>query len=412
MDDPEKSPLWPEIDRLSEEVESKVITWRRDIHQHPELGNREVRTGKIIAEHLESLGLDVKTGVAHTGVVGVLRGNGEKPVVALRADIDALPVTESTGLPFASKVKTEHNGKTVGVMHACGHDCHTSILMGVAEVLANMREKIPGSVKFIFQPAEDGRPLEEEGGAELMVHEGVLENPEPGAIFGLHIVPLMPVGSIAYQAGPVMASADQFFISVRGRGGHGGRPWDGDDAILAAAQIVVGLQTIVSRQVNLTRSAAVITVGKIRGGTAGNIMPDTVEIQGTIRCFDGLEQLRIHERVRETAIKIAEVSGMTADVEIKKGYPVTYNSPELVQKMESVFKKVGDVFPSGMTTGSEDFSYFQEKIPGIYCYLGVASEGENLSDLHTPTMMVNEDGLIFGVRALAHLAVSYLESGG
>lgn len=407
---PENNPLWSEIDRLSSEIEPQVIIWRRDIHQHPELGNREVRTAELVAGHLENLGMNVETEVAHTGVVGVLHGKKDGPVVALRADMDALPITETTDLSFASKVKTDYNGKTVGVMHACGHDCHTSILMGVAEVLSKLREEIPGTVKFIFQPAEDGRPLEEEGGAELMVCEGVLDSPKPGAIFGLHVVPLIPVGCFAYQAGPVMASADVFFINVRGRGGHGGRPWDGDDTIVAASQIVLGLQMIVSRRVNLTRSAAVITVGRIRGGSAGNVMPENVEMQGTIRCFDPSEQDKIHKRIRETSERIAQAAGVTAEVLIHKGYPVTYNDPVLTESMDPVFKAIGTVLQPGQTTGAEDFSYFQEKVPGLYFYLGVAPEGETPSDLHTPKMMVNEDGLVYGVRALAHLAVANLET--
>jgi len=408
--EPKNHPLWSEIDRLSSKVEPQVIAWRRDIHQHPELGNREVRTAELVAGHLKSLGMNVKTGVAHTGVVGVLHGKKDGPVVALRADMDALPITETTGLSFASKVKTEHSGRIMGVMHACGHDCHTSILMGAAEVLSSLRDRIAGTVKFIFQPAEDGRPLEEEGGAELMVREGALDSPKPDAIFGLHIVPLIQVGCFAYQAGPVMASADIFIINVRGRGGHGGRPWDGDDTIIAASQIVLGLQLIVSREVNLTRSAAVITVGRIRGGSAGNVMPENVEMQGTIRCFDPAERDKLHRRIRETAERIAQTTGVTAEVLIRKGYPVTSNDPALTERMDPVFRAIGTVLQSGQTTGAEDFSFFQEKVPGIYFYLGVAPEGENPSDLHTPKMMVNEDGLVYGVRALTHLAVANLET--
>jgi len=321
--------LGSEADRLCAAVNGQMIEWRRDIHQHPELSNREVRTAGIVADHLRKLGLEVRTEVAHTGVVGVLRGGKSGPVVALRADMDALPVTEAVDLPFASKVKAVYSGREVGVMHACGHDVHTAILMATAQVLSQMRGELAGTVKFIFQPAEEGAPKDEMGGARLMIQEGVLDNPKPEVIFGLHVSPQYRVGTIACRSGPAMASEDGLRIVVRGRQTHGASPWGGVDPIVTASQIVLALQTIVSRQVDLPEAPAVITIGSIHGGVRSNIIPDEVEMVGTIRTF--LPEMRsdIHERIRRTAMLIAQSSGAGADVVITQGYPVTFNDPNL-----------------------------------------------------------------------------------
>src|SRR6266850_674927 len=320
----QSSRLDAEIDRRAAQVEGKVVEWRRDIHAHPELSNREVRTAQVVAEHLRALGLEVRTGVAHNGVVGVLRGGRPGPVVALRADMDALPVTEEVDVPFASKVRTQYNGQDVGVMHACGHDAHVAILMGVAEVLAGMRRDLPGTVKFIFQPAEEGVPSGEDGGAEMMIAEGALDDPKPGAIFGLHVFPY-PAGQIRYRPGGTMAAADGLRIVVHGRQTHGALPWAGVDPIVVASQIVLGLETIVSRQVDITAAPAVVTIGAINGGVRNNIIPDSVVMIGTIRTFDPAVQRDIHERVRRTAESIAQSAGATAQVTIEPGVPVTYN---------------------------------------------------------------------------------------
>lgn len=331
--------LAAEIDRRAEQIESKAISWRRDLHEHPELSNREFRTSKIVADHLRSLGLEVRTGVAHTGVVGLLKGGRPGPVVALRADMDALPVTEEVDLPFASKVRTTYNGQEVGVMHACGHDMHTAILMAVAEVLSGIRSELPGSVKFLFQPSEEGAPPGEEGGAKLMIREGALENPRPDAIFGLHVFP-GPVGEISCRPGGIMASADTLKITVHGRQSHGALPWAGVDPIVVASQIILGLQTITSRQTDLTRSPAVITIGSLHGGVRNNIIPDSVEMEGTVRVFDDEIQNSIHEKIRRTANMIAGSAGASAEVDIRRIVPVTYNDPELTERMLPTLRRV------------------------------------------------------------------------
>ena len=408
--------LAAEIDRRAQQIESKVVTWRRDFHEHPELSNREIRTGKIVADHLRSLGIEVRTGVAHTGVVGTLMGGRPGPVVALRADMDALPVVEEVDLPFASKVRAVFNGREVGVMHACGHDLHTSILMGVAEVLAGMKQQLPGTVRFIFQPAEEGAPAGEEGGAGLMIQEGALANPRPEAIFGLHVFPF-PVGQLAYCPGAAMASSDTLKIVVRGRQSHGALPWNGVDPIVAAAQIILGLQTITSRQTDLTRSPAVITIGSLHGGVRSNIIPDTVEMEGTIRAFDNEIQNHIHERIRETATLIAASAAATAEVTIVRGNPVTYNDPKLTERMIPTLKRVaGDTNAkvTQPTTTAEDFSLYQKQIPGLYFFLGIAPQGTdpaNAAPNHSPRFYADEGALRLGVRALASLAVDYLAGG-
>ena len=406
-------PILREIDRRAAQVERKVVAWRRDLHQHPELSNREVRTGKLVAEHLRRLGLEVRTGVAHTGVVGLLRGGKPGPVVALRADMDALPVAEEVNLPFASKVRTTYNGREVGVMHACGHDTHVAMLMGVAEVLSGIRQALPGSVKFIFQPAEEGSPAGEEGGAELMIRQGVLENPKPDAIFGLHVFPF-PTGRIAYRPEGIMASSDNLRIVVRGRQTHGALPWEGVDPIVVASQVILGLQTITSRQTEVTAAPAVVTIGSLHGGVRNNIIPDSVEMLGTIRAFDPAMQKDIHERIRRTAEMIARSAGATAEVRIDMGNPVTYNDPALTARMSSTLKRVvGDsaVSIGPPTTTAEDFSRYQQRIPGFFFFLGVAPKGTNPKEAapnHSPRFFADESALPVGVRSLAHLAVDYL----
>ncbi len=405
--------LGAEIDRRAAEVLPQVVAWRRDIHQHPELSNREFRTAKLVADHLRSLGMEVQTEVAHTGVVGVLRGGRPGPVVALRADMDALPVTEEVDLPFASRVRTTFAGQEVGVMHACGHDNHVAILMGVAQLLAGMRQELPGTVKFIFQPAEEGPPPGEQGGASLMVREGVLQNPRPEAIFGLHVWP-QPVGTIWYRPAGTMAASDNLRIVVRGRQTHGAVPWGGVDPVVVSAQIITALQTIASRQVDLTAAPAIVTIGSIQGGVRGNIIPDSVVMVGTIRSFDTAMQDDIHERVRRTAELIAQSAGASAEVVINRNNPVTYNDPALTERMSGTLRRVGGegaVAIAPLVTGAEDFAHYQREIPGMFFFLGIVPEGTNPADAppnHSPRFFADEGALPVGVRAMAHLAVDYL----
>ncbi len=399
-------------------VESKVIAWRRDIHEHPELGNREFRTAKLVAEHLRSLGMEVQTGVAHTGVVGLLRGGKPGPVVLLRADMDALPVTESVDLPFASKARSVYNGDEVGVMHACGHDTHVAILMGVAEVLAAMRSEIPGTVKFIFQPAEEGPPIGEKGGAELMVSEGILTNPTVDAAFALHIWSQGEVGNVFYSHRGMWASADDFRILVRGKQTHGAYPWEGVDPIVVSAQIITALQTIVSREIKLTDNPAVVTVGKIQGGTRSNIIPPEVEMIGTLRALDSEDRKILHDRVRRIATSVADGMGASADVTIPLtvGYPVTYNNPELTAMMAPVLESVAGatrvhVLPPEL--GAEDFSFIAERVPGFYFQIGGRPSHVAEKDApghHTPEFYIDESGLILGVRTMTAMALHYLQS--
>ncbi|HEX9563044.1 MAG TPA: amidohydrolase [Gemmatimonadaceae bacterium] len=407
--------LHAEIDRRARELEPQVVAWRRDFHEHPELGNREFRTSKIVAEHLQKLGLEVRTGVAHTGVVGVLKGGRPGPVVALRADMDALPVTEEVDLPFKSTVKTQYNGQEVGVMHACGHDNHVAILMGVAEMLTAMKAQLPGTVKFIFQPAEEGPPVGEEGGAPMMLKEGAFENPRVDAVFGLHVFP-MTVGHVEYRPAGIMASSDNFYITVRGRQTHGALPWNGVDPIVAAAQIVLGIQTITSRQTDLTVTPAVVTVGIFRGGIRTNIVPDSVELAGTIRTFDEGVRAQLHERLTRTAESIAAASGATASVRIQKMTPVTYNDPALTDRMVPTLKRVlGDarVKLGTPTTTAEDFSFFQQAAPGLFIFLGITPPDRvgAAAPNHSPRFYADEGGLLPGMRVMANLAIDYLVSG-
>jgi len=407
--------LGSQIDRLAAEVEQQAIAWRRDLHQHPELSNREVRTASVVADHLRKLGLEVRTEVAHTGVVGVLRGGKAGPVVALRADMDALPVTEAVDLPFASKAKAMYNGQEVGVMHACGHDVHTATLMAVAQVLSQMREELPGTVVFLFQPAEEGAPKGEEGGAKLMIREGALENPKPEVIFGLHVSPSYSVGAIAYRSGATMANQDSFRIVVQGRQTHGASPWGGTDPIVVASQIVLGLQTIVSRQVNLPVAPAVITIGSIHGGVRSNIIPDEVEMIGTVRTFEPDMRNDIVERIRKTATMIAQSGGAGADVTIDPGYPVTFNDPNLTERMVPVLRAVvgkGHAVSAPLSTGAEDFSYYQQQIPGLYFFIGVtprSADPKTAPMCHSPRFYVDESAMVTGVRALAHLTIRFME---
>ncbi len=392
-------------------VMPKVVAWRRDIHQHPELANREFRTAALVAGHLEELGMEVRTEIAHTGVVGILRGGSPGPVVALRADMDALPVTEQTDLPFASTVRTTYLGQEVGVMNACGHDLHVAILMGVAEVLAGMREDLTGTVMFVFQPAEEGAPPGEEGGAELMLREGLFDDPRPDAIFGLHVVP-SPVGTIGWRSGGLMASSDRFTIQVRGRQTHGAVPWGGVDPIVVAAQIVLGLQTIPSRQLDATLTPSVVTVGAIRGGVRHNIIPDVVDMTGTLRTFDPETRDEIHERVTRTAEQIAASAGASAEVEIFPGYPVTYNDPELTRRMLPTLERVvgPGLVEAPRATGAEDFSYYQQEVPGLFFFVGVASDDpDKVHPNHSPRFYADERGLPIGVRAMTALALDFLQ---
>lgn len=412
----EADALRARIDAAVTQVNGRVVAWRRDIHQNPELGNREFRTSKLVADHLRSLGLEVQTGIAHTGVVGMLRGGKPGPLVALRADMDALPVTEMVDLPFASKVRTEYNGQEVGVMHACGHDNHVAILMGVAEILAAMKSDLPGDVMFIFQPAEEGAPAGEEGGAQLMLKEGLFAKEKPAAVFGLHVTPL-PVGTIAYRAGGIMAASDTWRMVVRGKQTHGAYPWGGVDPIVTAAQIVLGLQTVVSRQSDLTKAPAVVTVGQFTGGLRSNIIPDTVVMVGTIRTLDPEMRTDVHERVRRTAEHIAAAQGATVDIDINLGYPVTFNDPELTAWALPTLQRVtgGRAIERPAVLGAEDFSYYAQETPGLFVWLGITPEGqdpETAPSNHSPLFFADEAALPIGVRALAHLAVDYMTSQG
>jgi len=410
-----QNPTAAEIDRRAMQIESKVVAWRRDIHEHPELGNRETRTAKIVADHLRSLGIEVKTGVAHTGVVGVLRGGRPGKVVALRADMDALPVTEQVDLPFASKVTTTYNGQEVGVMHACGHDTHVAILMGVAEVLAGMKDRLSGTVKFIFQPAEEGAPAGEEGGAELMIKEGAFEAPKPDAVFGLHVLGMAGnVGQITYRSGGTLASADLLRLVIKGKQTHGAVPWGGVDPIVIASQVVLGLQTISSRQLDVTKAPSIITIGMIHGGVRNNIIPDEVQMEGTIRAFSPEMQDEMHRRIRLTAESIAQSAGATAKVDIVRQYPISFNNPATTEKMLPTLKRVAgaeNVSIQPPVTGAEDFSFFAQKAPGLFVFLGSTKQGVDPGTApvnHSPLYDVDEGVLPLGVRTLANLAVDYL----
>ena len=402
-----------EINAATKKIMPKVVEWRRHIHEHPELSNREFETAKFIEVHLRKLGLEVKTGIAKTGVVGILKGNQPGPVIGLRADMDALPVKERVNLPFASKIVADYNGQKVPVMHACGHDTHVAMLMGTAEVLSKMKDKIKGTVVFIFQPAEEGAPEGERGGAELMVEEGVMENPQIDAIFGIHINSQTEIGKIRYKKGATMAASDWFKIKIKGKQAHGSAPWAGVDPIVTATMIISGLQTIVSRQSVLTKAPVVITVGKINAGVRENIIPETLEMAGTIRTLDSDMQKDVHQRIRNTVKGIAESQGATATVEIDTKTLVTYNTPELVEKMlPSLEKAVGKVnlIDSEWTTGAEDFSYFGTKAPSFYFFVGGMPKGmnpENAPGHHTPDFYLDDSRLDVGIKAFANIVFDY-----
>ena len=414
-DEISKKELKQKIDALANQVEPKVIEWRRHLHQNPELSNREFKTAEKVAKHLRELGLEVKTGIAHTGVVGILKGGKPGPTVALRADMDALPVTERVDIPFASKVKSTYNDTEVGVMHACGHDTHVAMLMGTAEVLSKVKKDIKGTVVFIFQPAEEGAPQGEEGGAELMVKEGVLENPKVDVIFGLHINSKTEVGKIAYKPGGTMAAVDRLEIKVKGKQTHGSTPWAGVDPIMASSQIISGLQTIISRQTELTKEGAVISIGLIRGGVRSNIIPEEVELIGTIRTLDVDMQKMIHEKIKLTATKIAESSGAVADVNIITGYPITFNDIDLTSQMLPTVQEVAgkeNVKLVDARTGAEDFSFYAQKVPGLFLFLGGMPKGQNpveAASHHTPDFFIDESSMKLGVRTLCNLTIDYVK---
>ncbi len=404
-----------EIDKLARDGEKRIIEWRRDIHQHPELSNREVRTAQKVEAHLRSLGLDVKAGIAHTGVVAVLKGGKPGPVIALRADMDALPVTEKTDVPFKSTATAEYRGEQVGVMHACGHDAHVAILMGAAQALVAMKADLAGTILFIFQPAEEGAPEGETGGAKQMLAEGIFDIAKPEATFGLHVTSSLHTGVLGYRSGPLMAGSDRFKVVVSGRQTHGARPWQGVDPIVTAAQIVTSLQTVVSRQVDITENPAIVTVGAIKGGIRHNIIPDEVQMLGTIRTFDRDQRTDILERVERIVTHTAEANGATATFTLGDDpNPVVYNNPELMQRvLPSLQRVVGadNVKILPLITGSEDFAYYAAKVPSVFFYVGITPPGENLLTVpanHSPYFYIDETGLQPGLRALLQVAVDYL----
>ena len=399
------------LDKDIKNIESKVIEWRRDFHQNPELGNREFKTAEKIAKHLKSLGMEVQTGIAYTGVVGVLKGKKPGKVLALRADIDALPVPERADLPFKSTAKGEYRGEEVPVMHACGHDTHIAILMGVAEILAKNND-FAGTVKFIFQPAEEGAPPGEEGGAELMVKENVLKNPDVDAIFGLHIGSQQPINTIAYRPGGMMAASQSFEIHVKGKQTHGSQPWGGVDPIMASVKIIDGLQTIISRESPLTQEAAVLSIGKINAGVRSNIVPEEAHIVGTLRTLDvGMQQM-INTRMKEMVPAIAAAYRAEASIEIARGYPITYNDPELTAQMLPSFEKTAgkeNVFNINAITGAEDFSFFAQKVPGLYFFLGGKDPASSEAfPHHTPDFYIDERGMLLGVKTFIQMTHDYL----
>lgn len=409
--------LTSNIEAKAAAINDEVIQWRRHFHEFPELSNREFKTAEKIAEILRSMNLKVDTGIAHTGVIGVLDTGRPGPVIGLRADIDGLPVSERTPIPFASKEQTTYLGEDVGVMHACGHDTHIAMLLGTAKILNGMKDQLKGKVVFVFQPAEEGAPKGEEGGAALMVKEGIIETYGIEVFFGQHISSGIPVGVITYKLGGIMAASDSFTIKVKGKQSHGSRPWGGVDPVTAAAQIVQGLNNIVSRQTELTKEAAVISVGKIKGGFRSNIIPEEVELIGTIRTLDTDMQDIIHQKIHKTATAIAESSGATADVTIDIGYPVTYNHIDLTRQMvPTLMKAAGEdnvkIVPA--VTGAEDFSFFAEKVPGLYFFTGGADPtGEHeIYPHHTPDFYIDESGMVTGVKAMTMLTLDYMNSAG
>ena len=403
------------LDQAAQAIESRMIAWRRDIHANPELGNQEKRTAGLVAQHLKSLGYEVREGVAETGVVGLLKGEGGPgPVIALRADMDALPVAEEVDLPFASKVKTQWGGESVGVMHACGHDCHVAILMAVAEVLAKMRKDMRGTFKLIFQPAEEGLPPGQSGGARVMVEQGVMENPKPDAVFGLHVGAGLPVGTLAYRPGVSTSASDGFRIIVRGKQTHGARPWAGVDPLVIGASILTALQTIVSRETDVMREPTVVTVGAFKGGVRNNIVPDSAEMQGTLRTFSERQRTRAKRRITEIAENIAK--GMNGSAEVffdGTAYPSVVNDAALVERMAPSLARVGakTILSDMPGTASEDFSYFAQVVPGMFFNVGITRTGESFAPNHSPRFQVDEAGLIYGLRAMLHVVADFTGSG-
>lgn len=402
------------IDKEVKSVEKKVIEWRRDIHQHPELSNRETRTAAIVAKHLKSLGMQVETDIAHTGVVGYLKGAKPGPTVMLRADMDALPVTEKADVPFRSTIVTKYMGEDVGVMHACGHDTHVAMLMGTAEVLAAVQKELHGNIMFVFQPAEEGAPKGEEGGANLMLKEGIFKKYQPDVAFGLHIMSNLNTGQIGYRSGPIMASGDTFDITVKGKQTHGSAPWNGVDPIAVASQIVTGVNHIVSRQIDITKEPAIISFGKISGGVRDNIIPDSVNMIGTIRNFDMDNRAKIFDNIKTTASHIALASGAEADIKISKGYPVTINDPALTAQMLPTLKNVAgadNVFDVPKLTASEDFAFYSQEVPSLFIFLGGTPAGQDTSKApynHSPYFYADESSFKIGTKALSQLAIDYL----
>lgn len=404
------------IEDAARAVDAQVVEWRRDLHQNPELGNREFRTSQKVAEHLKALGLEVKTGIAHTGVVGILRGGTPGPTIALRADMDALPVTEQVDVPFKSTVTTEYRGEKVGVMHACGHDAHTAILMGAASALVALRKDLPGTILFVFQPAEEGAPEGERGGASMMLEEGIFDLVKPEAAFGLHVFSTLNAGVIGYRSGPMMAASDRFRIVVRGRQTHGARPWGGVDPIVVSSQIVLGLQTIVGRQIDISQYPAVVSVGAIKGGIRNNIIPDEVEMIGTFRTFDPEVRRQIIERMTRTAQDIAHSAGATATVEIADdNNPVVVNDPKLTSRMLPSLARVGrggQVKEIPYVTGAEDFAFFGQKVPALFFFVGSTPDGVEAAQApsnHSPQFYLDEGSLPVGLRAMTGVAVDYLQ---
>jgi amidohydrolase len=395
---------------------NQTVTWRRDFHEHPELGNREVRTSGIIANYLRSLGMEVKTGIATTGIVGILKGGKPGPVIALRSEMDALPVTERTPVPFASKVKTTYNGQEVGVMHACGHDSHMAMLMTAAEILSSMRSQLHGTVKFIFQPAEEGVPLGEKGGAEEMVKEGVLENPKVDVIFAQHIFSYMPAGTITYRPGGAMASVNDMKIIIKGKSAHGAEPWFSVDPIVTSAQIINNLQTIVSRNINLKENPAVVTIGAINGGNRHNIIPEKVEMLGTLRALSDADEQILISRVKQIVNSTAAANGATAEIHIPFSvhYPVTYNDPALTAQMLPTLQHTAGASNAILgppMTGSEDMSFFQQKVPGLDVFLGGMPKGsdpKNVASNHSPDFYIDESVFPLGVKTLCNLTLDYM----
>lgn len=410
--------LQSKIDRMAAELEPKIIEWRRHFHQYPELSNREFKTAEKVAEHLRALGIETTTGIAHTGVVGLLKGAKPGPVIALRADMDALPVTERNDLPFRSEVTTTYAGMETGVMHACGHDTHVAILMGVAEILSRNRNQLRGTVKFIFQPAEEGPPPGEEGGADLMVREGVLDNPKVDVIFGMHIQSISRLGTISYKEGGLMAASDWFTIKVKGRQAHGAAPWMSVDPIVVSAQIINALQTIVSRQMDLTQEPVVVTVARINAGIRENIIPEELVMSGTIRTLDKTMQQSVHQKIRQIATSIAESAGAVAEVTFDGKTPVTYNDPELSALVVPALERAAgkdQVLRIHAVTGAEDFAFFQEKVPGFFFFVGARPtniDPTTVPSHHTPDFMIDESAMITGLKAMLNVTLHYMFTSG